>query len=118
MKQWLSLSGAAEYLDVSNDTISWRAVPWSDEPVSGMIRWKSLKLGEGTRQERRYFVEDLEAPFGEGVTVLLFFGDNEIIYWAGIQQFSRPEPFLNPGYLEHYPLPYRAPLVQVNHVEV
>jgi hypothetical protein len=59
--KWLSLSGAAEYIDVSNDTISRRAVPWADQPVPGCIRWKYLKLGENTRQERRYFSEDLEA---------------------------------------------------------
>ena len=61
MMKWLSLSGAAQFLDVSTDTISRRAVPWQDEPITGRVRWKYLKLGEGTRQERRYCVEDLEA---------------------------------------------------------
>lgn len=61
MNKWLSLSGSAEYLDVSTDTVLRRAVPWSDDYVPGKVRWKYLKLGEGTRQERRYWVEDLGA---------------------------------------------------------
>lgn len=58
---WRSRSGAADFLDVSTDTIERRAVPWQDEPVPGKIRFKLLRLGEDTRQERRYYQQDLEA---------------------------------------------------------
>ncbi len=58
---WLSLSSAAAHLDVSTDTVLRRAIPWSDDVVPGKIRWKFLKLGEDTRQERRYYAPDLDA---------------------------------------------------------
>ena len=58
---WLSVSSAAEFLDVSTDTILRRATDWTDSPVSGKVRCKYLKLGEGTRMERRYYRPDLEA---------------------------------------------------------
>jgi hypothetical protein len=61
MGKWLSLAGAAEYLDCSKDTILRRAVPWSIEDVPGRIRFKYLRLGEDTRMDRRYWVEDLDA---------------------------------------------------------
>ena len=60
-RNWLSRKGAAEKLDVSVDTIERRAIPWQDEPVSGKLRYKFLKLGEETRQDRRYCEEDVEA---------------------------------------------------------
>ena len=60
-RNWLSRKGAAEKLDVSVDTIERRAIPWQDEPVPGKLRYKCLKLGEETRQDRRYCEEDLEA---------------------------------------------------------
>ena len=60
-RNWLSRKGAAEKLDVSVDTIERRAIPWQDDPVPGRLRYKHLKLGEETRQERRYCEEDLEA---------------------------------------------------------
>lgn len=59
--QWLSRSGASEYLDVSPDTVERRAIAWKSEPIEGRIRWKFLKLGDDTRQERRYYVADLES---------------------------------------------------------
>jgi hypothetical protein len=58
---WNSASGAAEFLDVSADTIHRRAIPWRDSPVPGKVRFKLLKLGNGTRMERRYYRPDLEA---------------------------------------------------------
>lgn len=58
--QWFSLSSAAKYLDVSEDTVNRRGIPWQDKPVPGKLRWKLLKLGEGTRMERRYFRDDLD----------------------------------------------------------
>jgi hypothetical protein len=41
---WLALSGAAEYIDVSTDTISRRAVEWPKDnvPVPGKVRYKYL----------------------------------------------------------------------------
>ena len=57
---WLSLAKAAEYLDVSKDTVLRRAVEWTDEPVPGKVRTKYLVLGADTRQDRRYYVPDLE----------------------------------------------------------
>lgn len=67
---WASLGGAAAYIDVSPDTILRRAVPWPEkrgmphydpgDPVPGKVRWKFLKLGEHTRQDRKYYVPDLE----------------------------------------------------------
>ncbi len=61
ISQWLSLSGSAEFIDVSTDTIGRRAHSWQKEAVPGKVRFKLLKLGEGTRMERRYYVPDLEA---------------------------------------------------------
>lgn len=57
---WLSLAKAAEYLDVSKDTVLRRAVEWTDEPVPGKVRTKYLVLGTDTRQDRRYYLPDLE----------------------------------------------------------
>jgi hypothetical protein len=59
--RWLSLGAAAKFLGVSDETISRRATLWRNEPVSGKLRWKYLKLGEDTRKERRYVLDDLEA---------------------------------------------------------
>ena len=61
--RWFALSSAAKYLDVSEDTINRRGIPWQECPVPGKLRWKPLKLGEGTRMERRYLRDDLEALF-------------------------------------------------------
>jgi len=61
MNIWLSLKAAAAKISVSVDTINRRALEWQDEPVPGRIRFKRLKLGEDTRQERRYFEPDVEA---------------------------------------------------------
>ena len=57
---WLSVSSAAEFLDLSTDTILRRVIEWTDSPVRGKVRYKCLKLGEGTRMERRYYRPDLE----------------------------------------------------------
>ena len=57
---WLSLAKAAEYLDVSKDTVLRRAVEWTDEPVPGKVRTKYLVLGADTRHDRRYYLPDLE----------------------------------------------------------
>jgi hypothetical protein len=60
---WLSLGSAAEYLDVSTDTILRRAVPWprdSDEPIPYKIRYKVLQLDEDTHADRRYYRPDLD----------------------------------------------------------
>jgi len=65
---WASLSGAAEFIDVSTDTISRRAVEFLGDPKQihlqacpdGKVRYKNLKLGEDTRRERRYYLSDLE----------------------------------------------------------
>ncbi len=57
---WVSLAKAAEYLDVSKDTVLRRAIAWADEPVSGKVRTKYLVLGADTRRDRRYYVPDLE----------------------------------------------------------
>ena len=59
--KWLSLSNAADYINVSTDTVGRRAIRWQSEAQAGRIRYKLLKLGEDTRLQRRYFVEDLEA---------------------------------------------------------
>ena len=61
MNIWLSRREAARKVSVSADTIERRSVPWQDDPVLGKLRYKYLKLGEGTRQERRYFEPDVEA---------------------------------------------------------
>jgi hypothetical protein len=58
--RWFSLSTAAKYLDVSEDTVNRRGIPWQEKPAPGRLRWKLLKLGEGTRMERRYFRDDLD----------------------------------------------------------
>jgi hypothetical protein len=66
-KLWASLSGAAELIDVSVDTILRRAVDYEAEPEKihlypcpqGKVRRKKLKLGEGTRQDHRYYTPDL-----------------------------------------------------------
>lgn len=61
MNYWLSRREAARKISVSVDTIERRSVPWQEEPVPGKLRCKLLKLGEDTRQERRYFEPDVEA---------------------------------------------------------
>ena len=61
MNQWLSRRDAARKISVSVDTIERRSVLWQVEPVPGKLRYKLLKLGEDTRQERRYFEPDIEA---------------------------------------------------------
>ena len=53
MKIWLSRNDAAKKISVSPDTIERRAIPWQEERVPNRIRFKLLKLGEGTRQQRR-----------------------------------------------------------------
>jgi hypothetical protein len=64
---WVSLEKAAEFVDVSKPTILRRAV-YCHHPVAeieahscpeGKVRIKKLKLGKGTRQERRYYIPDL-----------------------------------------------------------
>jgi hypothetical protein len=59
--RWLSLGAAARYLDVDESTINRRALPWQDAPVPGKLRWKLLKLGDDTRKERRYVIDDLNS---------------------------------------------------------
>lgn len=61
MNYWLSRKDAARKISVSVDTIHRRAIPWQAEPVPGKIRWKYLKLGQGTWRDRRYFEPDIEA---------------------------------------------------------
>jgi len=61
MNIWLSRKQAAAKISVSVDTVERRAVAWTPEPVTGKIRFKLLKLGDDTRQERRYFEPDVEA---------------------------------------------------------
>lgn len=61
MNYWLSRKEAAKKVSVSGDTIERRAVPWQGERVPDRIRFKLLRLGEDTRQERRYFEPDVEA---------------------------------------------------------
>jgi hypothetical protein len=56
-----SRKAAAAKISVSEDTIDQRALEWQHEPAPGRIRLKRLKLGEDTRQERRYFEPDVEA---------------------------------------------------------
>ena len=64
---WASLSGAAEFIDLSPDSILRRAVEFTGDPDNihlhlcpeGKVRYKKLKLGKDTRQERRYYVPDL-----------------------------------------------------------
>ena len=60
---WLSLKAAAAKISVSEDSIGRRAVPWQQSLVPQHVRYKLLKLDEGTRQVRRYFEPDLEALF-------------------------------------------------------
>lgn len=57
---WLSLQRAAAYLDVSKATILRRATDWEDQPVKGRVRRKKLTLGDGTRQDSRYYKPDLD----------------------------------------------------------
>ena len=61
MNTWLSRKDAAKKISVSVDTVERRAHPWQDDRVLGRIRFKLLRLGEDTRQERRYFEPDVEA---------------------------------------------------------
>ena len=66
-KLWATLSGAAELIDVSVDTILRRSVDYPGEPdeihihpcPKGKVRRMKLKLGEGTRQNHRYYTPDL-----------------------------------------------------------
>jgi len=66
-KLWVSLSKAADFVELSKPTILRRAV-YFDKRAQDIefyscpedrVRYKRLKLGKGTRQERRYYVPDL-----------------------------------------------------------
>jgi hypothetical protein len=63
--QWLCCSHASAMIDVSDDTIQRRAVPWDDKVGSreGKIRYKHLDLNPGSRKkkERRYYAPDVLA---------------------------------------------------------
>ena len=67
--KWVSLSGAANIIDVGVDTILWRAVDYVGDPdeihlhrcPTGKVRRMKLKLGEGTRQDHRYYAPDVLA---------------------------------------------------------
>ena len=61
MNYWLSRKEAAHKISVSVDTVERRAIPWQDQRVPDKVRFKLLRLGEDTRQERRYFEPDVEA---------------------------------------------------------
>lgn len=61
MNKWLSASEAGKYIGVSSDTIWRRALRWQETPMTGRIRYKLLRLGDETRMERRYLLEDVEA---------------------------------------------------------
>ena len=61
MNIWLSRKQAAAKISVSVDTIERRGIPWQKDPVPNRIRYKLLKLGDDTRQRRRFFEPDIEA---------------------------------------------------------
>lgn len=58
---WLSVDAVAKKLSVSPDTIYRRSVPYQADPVPFKIRYKTLKLDEGTEEGRRYLEADAEA---------------------------------------------------------
>jgi hypothetical protein len=62
--RWLPLGDAGRYLGVSRDTILRRSTPFDPKNPDGWVqykvRWKYLELGEGTRRNRRYLLDDLE----------------------------------------------------------
>jgi predicted DNA-binding transcriptional regulator YafY len=57
---WLSVKECAKKLSVSDDTIYRRAVPYQAAPVPNRIRYKILKLDDGTEEGRRFLDEDAE----------------------------------------------------------
>lgn len=60
-KKWLSRNEAADLIQMSIDIVERRGIPWQEEPLKYKIRYKVLKLDEGTRGLRRYFRADIEA---------------------------------------------------------
>jgi len=61
MNIWLSRKQAAAKISVSVDTIERRAIAWQKDPVPNRLRYKMLKLGDDTRQPRRFYEPDVEA---------------------------------------------------------
>jgi hypothetical protein len=59
---WLGGKDAGIYLGRSRDWVEIRAIPWSDEPVPGRIRY-GLDADNGGH---RYYVPDLDAMVLKG----------------------------------------------------
>jgi integrase len=59
--RWLALSTAAGLIDVPEDFILCRAVPWQVARVPNRIRFKHLIFGAGEPEVQRFFSADLDA---------------------------------------------------------
>lgn len=61
IRVWLTVAHAAAKLDVSEDTIYRREIPWQDDHVPGKIRSKDLFLDKAKKEGKRFLEDDLEA---------------------------------------------------------
>ena len=58
---WLSLSAAAGLIDVSEQDVLRRAVPWQAVPEAHRVRFRLLALDPDAKRAPRFFAPDLEA---------------------------------------------------------
>src|SRR3974390_903443 len=57
-ERWVRCSTLCNYLDISDDTVLRRAVPWQDDPVPHKFRFKELLLDGGGEPQKRYWFPD------------------------------------------------------------
>jgi hypothetical protein len=57
---WVSLSAAAAFVDVPNETILRVSIPRQEKPVAHRIRFSLLLLDADSKGEPRFFADDVE----------------------------------------------------------
>jgi hypothetical protein len=57
-ERWVKCSTLCHYLDISDDTVTRRAIPWQDDHVPYKFRWKEFPLDEDKEPEKRYYFPD------------------------------------------------------------
>jgi hypothetical protein len=57
--RWVKCATVCNYLDISDDTVLRRAVPWQDDPIPFKFRYKEMTLDAGGKPEKRYWLPDV-----------------------------------------------------------
>jgi hypothetical protein len=60
-ERWVKCATLCAYLDISDDTVTRRAVAWQDDPVPHKFRFTEMVLNEGKEPEKRYWFPDAKA---------------------------------------------------------